>query len=520
MKIIAREALYVKSSSLAPKVRARLQDKYTKYFYNEKACSTCEYLVERHCDICDNCSAFRGVVQLASQVKRGKTPYMKFPAGAEAKVLADLSTFNPIIISKQTTEEDRPFKTKVRFKTKLLKDYQGPAISALINRKKGVLKSAPRTGKTVMSAAAIVRVKGRTLILAAQRTWLEGFYETFCGSKTQKRFTDGTGAGVSSEEINAWKRAGRPHRTVGFAKTFEDFEKLDVCLCTYQTFLSDKGLKLLEKIKNMFAVVVVDECHTANADRFAQTVSTINSKYKWGLSGTPERKDQREIIVEHLFGPILHETKVEQLRPRVVVTKTQYTYSARSPRWDQIVTSLENNPKRLRLIAETAIRDAKAGHMVLIPLLRVKSIRALTMAINKIAGKRVAEEFHGNVPKDKRTKIVQRCRDYKVKILVGNVKMISTGINIPRASMLYEVALSSNIPNAEQRFKRILTPFEDKPPPTIRYFLDNFSARRNCMRNEYWNALIPKCRPIISDKVKELMRQYFSGGKEFGKIEL
>lgn len=522
MKLIAREALYVKSSSIKPKVRARLEEKYTYRFYNDRACNACEYRLERHCDICDNCNAFLGAVKLASQIKKNGTAYMKFPAGAETKVLKDLakSSTDIRIINKQIGAEDRPFKKPVRFKYKLLKDYQGPAYKALISKKKGVLKSAPRTGKTVISTAAICKLGAKTIILAAQRTWLEGFYETFCGSKTQKRFTDATGAGVNSEDIKAWHKAGRPHRTIGFARTLEDFQKLDVCLCTYQTFLSERGQNLLDKIADKFAVMVVDEIHTANADRYSKTVSKLQCEYKWGLSGTPERKDRREIIVEHLVGPILHETSVKQLQPRVAVTKTEYKYDRKNPRWDQIVSSLDNNPKRLKLIAEQAIKDAKAGHMVLIPLTRVKAVKVLTQAINRIADRKLAAEFHGGISKDKRIKTIQLCRDYKIKILVGNAKMISTGINIPRASCLFECTLSSNVPNAEQRFKRILTPYDDKPPPLIRYFLDDFGIRRNCMKNEYWNCLVPRCKPIVSDKVRELLNQYFLNEKTFGKIEL
>jgi len=522
MKIIAREALYVKSANIKPKVRRRLEEKYTFRFYNESACRSCEYLLERHCDICDNCNAFLGVVQLASQVKRGSTSYMKFPAGAEQKVLKDLAKQSDSIQInyKQTKPEDVPFKRPVRFKYKLLKDYQRPAYKSLIEKRKGVLKSAPRTGKTVMTTAAICKVGGKTLILAAQRTWLEGFYETFCGSKTQKRFTDATGAGVDTAAIREWVKAGRPHRTIGFAKTLEDFHKLDVCLCTYQTFLSEAGQALLAKVASMFSVLVVDEVHTSNADKFAHTVASINSYFKWGLSGTPQRKDKREVIVEHLFGPIIHETEVKQLRPTVALTTTKFVYTAKRPRWDQIVSSLDNNPKRLRLIAETAIRDAKAGHMILIPLTRVKAVKALTMAINRIAGKQIAAEFHGGVSKDTRIATIQKCRDYKIRVLVGFIKMISTGINIPRASCLYEVTLSSNIPNAEQRFKRILTPYDDKPPPMVRYFLDNMKVRRNCMKNEYWNCLVPTCKPNVNNKVKAQLLQYFRGDTGFGKVEL
>jgi superfamily II DNA or RNA helicase len=297
----------------------------------------------------------------------------------------------------------------------------------------------------------------------------------------------------------------------------EDFEKYDVCLVTVQTFHNERGQKLLKKIRDMFTVLVVDEVHMSAAQKYASAVAKLNTRYRIGLSGTPSRKDGRMVIADSLFGPILFKAKVEQLRPRVALVRTEYTRpksKGRGPLWATIVKNIETDPKRLKLIAKWAIKDAKAGHMVLIPLSQVVPIKALTLAINKLAGKRMAHAFWGGLKKDKRKQLIQDARTYKARILVGNSKLVSVGTNIPRASAIYYCHLSSNLENAEQRIARVLTPWDDKPQPLLRIFLDNCDVARSCLRNEWFRAIRPKFKPIISDVDDKVLKSHLSGKKK------
>jgi superfamily II DNA or RNA helicase len=173
-----------------------------------------------------------------------------------------------------------------------------------------------------------------------------------------------------------------------------------------------------------------------------------------------------------------------------------------------MVSSLENDPQRLKLIAKYALEDRAAGHMVLIPLTQVKPIRKLIAEINKQAGRRVAFPFYGALKKEIRDKTIEYARNYKIKIIVGNTKLLSTGINIPRASCLYDVAMSSNLENCEQRVSRILTPWDDKPQPLLRIFLDEMNVRKRCLSNEWWRCVVPKFKPEMTPKEKIALEGY------------
>lgn len=483
----AREALYLRKDQLPKELTKDLLDRYKFRFYEEKACANCEFLPDRHCDTCDDCGAYKGGAELATQVVMNGHKFIKTPMGDRAGLVATLNDYGIEYVIKRHFP-DIPMKRPIKFTGKLY-DYQEDVLRAILKRKRGVVKSRARTGKTVMFSAATCAIGKKTIILAAQREWLLGFQETFIGSETQKALTT-----CKPEQI-------------GFARTIEDFERLDICLVTPQTFL--RKPELLEQIRDIASVIGVDEVHGGAAPEYAKVISKLNCEYMVGLSGTPNRKDGRYTLMRNLVGPVIAEPKVQVLRPEIRLVRTGFkaTYKGQVP-WVNMVRALERDPKRLKLIARWAIKDAERGHMILIPLAQVTPIRALVETINRLAGETIAKEFTGSLRKKDRDQTLQEARQYKIKVLVGTTKLLSTGTNIPRASCLYDVTMSSNAENCEQRNSRILTPFEGKPQPLLRIFLDDTNVRRNCLAFEYWQVIKPKFNPIISSTDEIALKEY------------
>ncbi len=484
IKVWARDSLYIKSKVLDEDDRHKLARRFTKDFYNkESACEKCEYFDQRPCDVCDSCPNYGGRVSLAREVVVDDKKFIRIPYGGISFLR---KSFGPLKVIDQTASP--PMRKPIKF-TRTLRPDQIKARDAIILSKHGILKSPPRSGKTVIGASAICELGLKTLILAAQTEWLDNFLETFLGSEKEKAFTNAS-----------------PKR-VGMAKTLADIERLDVALMTYQTFLSEKGQKLLHKVRKKFGVIMVDEIQGGSARAYAATLNKFHAEYRIGLSGTPERKDNKHWVLDQLFGPVFYDNKVERMVPKVVLTETRFK-GPLPQSWVYMVRKLEFDPARLKLIAEQAIKDVNEGHLVLIPMARVDAINALTKAINIMRGTKVARAFHGGMGKEHRKETILRACAYKTKIIVGMTRLLSTGVNIPRASALYEVSPSSNVPKSEQRFSRVLTPYEGKPQPIIRYFLDDVDVRRSCIRNEFFQCLWPKFRPQISSKVKDKFYAY------------
>lgn len=500
-KVVKREAVFIPIKALSPKLTNAIKKKLTfSFFAKEKVCEECEWFLERLNDVCESCANYKGSYELATQVKVKDNKYLKIPVGSSPQIMdmLDRHEIKHKIIDKSP---DKPIK-KIRFLGSF-KDGQASAVADMLKRKRGVMSAPPRSGKTVMGAALVCKIGQKTLILASQRDWLMGFKETFVGSKTQKPLTD-----------------LKPSR-IKLCKTLEDFKNTDICLATVQTFYSPGGEKLLRAIRDFFGVILIDEVQTAAADKYVKISAQLNADYMIGFSGTHERKDEKHVLVANVVGPVIHTMTTKREKPTVKLTRTGYkkpsSKRGQTP-WAYLVRGMENDKKRITCIAKQALKDIENGHMVLIPVAQVKPIARIVNRINELAGKTLAYAFTGSLKKADRDLYIQKARKYKIKCLVGTQKILSVGINIPRASCLYEVVLSSNLPNAQQRFARVLTPMEGKPTPIIRYFLDDFGVRKNCMRNEYYRVLVPIFKPNISEKNKELLEFYFksketNGGK-------
>jgi superfamily II DNA or RNA helicase len=489
MKAYLRDGIYIPIHRVTEEHLEKMTARFVRDSYKkEKVCEACDYFDERPGDVCANCPNYNGQIQLFDKVERNDKTYYKLPYG-DLKALDKIFGEGNVTLVDKTP--DIPMSRTFEFTGKLV-DYQQEAYKVMRKTRCGILKSAPRTGKTVMSAAVIAKMGLKTVILASQQEWLDNFYETFVGSDSQKPLTN-----IKKSKI-------------GFPKNVEDAEKLDIALFTYQTFLSPKGKKFLKKIRRMFSVMVVDEVQYASAPEFAAVIATFNCKHKFGLSGTPQRKDEKHWIGEKLIGKIFHTTTAKRLRPSVRTVETKL--GGKMPQsWSYIVRKIETDPQRLKLIAKEAIAAVKRKHQVLIPFARVDVIKALTSAINRLAGENIAASFYGATKG--RKELIDRARAYKIKIIVGNIRLLSTGVNIPRASSLFEVTPSSNPPKAEQRFSRVLTPFEGKPMPEIVYFLDNVDVRRSCIRSEFFQVLAKDFKPIFSDEERARFYKYIGQKK-------
>lgn len=491
MKVYARERYFVRADKLGPTLCKKIIEHYTHHFFEEKACAKCEWnsLREQYGlpGECEACAAYKGSTRLASKVTVGQHKYIATPLG-------DYSGLCKLIRSKgdiQLVEKHPVIPIKPIHFTGSLRDYQKEAVEKCISGQKGVLQSDPRTGKTVMLTAIIANLSVKSLIIASQRDWLVNFYETFVGSPTQQGFTD------------------LDKSRIGFCKKLKDFERYDVCLATVQTFHSEAGQKLLKQLRDKFTLVGIDEVHTSSANRYIQEISRFNCKYKIGLTGTPDRKDGKYPLTEAVVGPVLYHSKTERLRPAIRLVRTNYHKTMKTTVWSYIVRNMENDKARQKLICEWAIRDMQAGHVVLIPFSQVKPILSMVKLINDTYGSQIAYPFYGGIKKEIRDKTIEDARKKKIKIIVGNMRLLSTGINIgPASSLFYGVSPSSNIPQCIQRVSRILTPCEDKPQPILRMFLDDSNIARACMNNEYWNCIKPTFNPIISDKDKETLYAY------------
>lgn len=495
-----------------------VEKNFVRKLYKDAACEKCDYYQERHCDICDDCPNYEGTVKLYTEREINGHDFVGVSIGKVAHV-------GKILNNQYSHDElrtiDKRATTKMRYKYRFLGqlyDYQKTALSQAIRAGYGLINAPARSGKTVMGSFLALRLGYKTLILADQIDFLQGFYETLCGSETQPALTDIPDV----EKFHGKKLAG-------FCNRLEEFKKYDICLATYQTFLSPNGQKLLQKIKKLFGFLIVDEVHKTAAKCFSKVVNTFWAKHRYGLTATVKRKDGRDFIVGHVIGPVVAKPAVETLKPRVVFVETGAKPKNEYKTFVGALRFLEKAKGRNELIVDHVMRDIKAGHHIVIPVAFKSHVTTLVDMINKKAGKTIAAGFvggGGKQNKDYRRKIVLAARQGKIKVVIGIRKIVQIGINVPKWSCIYEITPISNPPNFYQEISRVLTPMENKPQPIVRFFLDNLGASRGCLRTCLYKdglysmgAIIPKDQQKIAGKYTSKSKHIVTaneGGDPFG----
>lgn len=317
-----------------------------------------------------------------------------------------------------------------------------------------------RAHNTVMSTKLICDLNYKTLVLAHQSDLLDQFLGTF------KKMTN-------YQELE--KRHGTS--LVGICNTMEDYHKYQICLSTYQGFLdNNNGREKLKEIKDLFGLIIVDECHRAPADGYSNVLLALNAMFMLGLSGTPDRKDGKYIVADRIFGKIVHECEVDTLRPNLSMTFTNVEKKAYKV-WTRAMAFLASHEKRNKHIVKQAIKDIEAGHSVLIPVTLTAHADELVRLINKNwekrhgRGNKIALAYTGRIHKSKREQLLDTLRNGDFRCCVAMRSML-TGINVPLWSAIYTVIPISNEPNYTQEVTRVLTPLDGKKTPVIRFFLD------------------------------------------------
>lgn len=500
MKAFLNERLWVPLN----KETQELTKKFTLQLYKEDACSKCEYRPDRHCDVCDECPAYFGEYRLwrKKEAKSGKN-YIGLPLGRR-KLFKELIGNYEIVDQRGKTR----FRNDIRF-TRKLNEEQEPTVEQMLKKKYGILEAPPRSGKTVMATYIACKYGRKTLILANQHDFLQGFYDTIMGN-------DKTGVEPFTNVPDL--QAKRKMPIVSFGASFEEIKHADIVLCTYQKFLSPKGQKLLSKIKSLFGTVIVDEVHRVAAHCYLKVVSRLNARMKFGLTGTVERKDKKDVLTDYVLGPVNARCEVTTLRPVVDIVETGVSTSYKYQQWTYAMNFLMKHKKRNELIVKHVIHDLKKGRSLVIPAIRVGHAKQLAQMINDKLGDKLATVFYGGQPKPLRKSIIEDARNGKVRVVVGMRQLVQLGINVPRWDTIYVISPISNPPNFHQETSRVRTPAPNKKEPLVKFFLDDFGPSKGCFRTCWWQT-VKKEGFRVPPNVEAIAFKYLKKGGGFGASE-
>lgn len=331
-----------------------------------------------------------------------------------------------------------------------LRPYQRRAVEEALRYNQGCIIAPTGSGKTVLGLELVRCMGTRSLIIVHKKELADQWQK-----EVKKLF------GLSSGLIGSGKW-GVSDITIGMVQTLS--QNKEKC----------------HQMASVFGMILCDECHHCPCETFAKVIGWFPSKYKFGLSATPERRDHMDFLIYRNIGPVVARVtkkEVEALGSIVPATikviKTNYD-PGEVTGWQDYVSSLDNAGRNLVILDLIA-----KGGSVLVLTDRVSHAISLSRMLNlKQIGHTLA---HGELPTTERATLMHRIKDSRITI--GTVSLLGEGLDVSHWSTLILGSPISSEARLLQAIGRILRPGAEKEEGIVYDLHDDCGFSGNSLKS-------------------------------------
>ena len=384
--------------------------------------------------------------------------FLKLPRGCMDKIKEVCEKSNVKLIIKDTRENG--IETDYNFNGKLNKK-QERVMKELLKNDTGVLCATTGFGKTVVSAKIISELKTNTLIIVNRNNLLEQWKEKL------SYFLD-----INKKEIGQ----------IGASKENPN-GKLDVA--SFQSLFKKDNLEELIKV---YGLVIIDECHHAAAYSFEKVLKAVRSKYVYGLTATPTRKDGWHKIIYMQCGDIRVRVSNRELKQNkemeheVIVKKTNYKYIPTEEKdkiqISEILNDMCHNTFRNSIIIEDIKKSIEEGRIPIVLTERVEHLKILKESLEKLEIPIII--YKGKMGKKKTKEIQEIIKEADEKnrsrIILATSSSIGEGFDDSRLDTLFLTMPVSWKGRIIQYVGRLHREHEGKEKVIVYDYLDNMKV--------------------------------------------
>jgi superfamily II DNA or RNA helicase len=204
-----------------------------------------------------------------------------------------------------------------------------------------------------------------------------------------------------------------------------------------------------------YGLVIVDECHNVPAEQAYQVVNRQAARYRFGLSATPQRRDNLEMMIHAALGPIVAEIDQKEVDGAVLpvtVSTLEYGFQGNPDSWQNFIAQLAEDPVRNQLIVDRAIKSSQAtGTAVLTGT--VEHAEHLHRMIVERGNEALL--LHGQLPKRLRAERMAAATEHQ--IIIGTLSLLSEGIDWPHVgAVIFASPVSAAVDKATPAATRLI----------------------------------------------------------------
>ena len=338
---------------------------------------------------------------------------------------------------------ESPTPIEIEFKG-TLRDYQQEVVDTVMRKTVGVVQATTGSGKTVMMINAICTRKQPTLVLVNTLDLLQQFKDRLVDFTTLKE-----------EEIGV---LGGGSKKLG-----------PVTLATLQTMNTLKP-DTYKNLNQIFGQIFCDEVHIVAASTFYKILNSLNAKYRYGFSATPERTDGLDKVIHFAAGPLIHKVDESHLKdvvikPEIKYVKTDYYYPLfSSEEYQYMLNDMAVSDKRNELIFK--VMEHFSEHVTALLCSRVSHVELLSDKYPE------AGVITGKTPKKKRKEVLDKLRAGELTKVISTYQCFSTGIDVPGLEALIMCGPIQSKIVLKQCAGRLMRTKAGKKHPQMIYLID------------------------------------------------
>lgn len=337
-------------------------------------------------------------------------------------------------------------------------EYQEPAAQALIDDNQGVLRGHTGSGKTETLLAAAVMSQQPTLVEVWNKDLLKQWVERIVKYGILKEHQIGI--------IQGPKTKIGPI-TIGMIQTLH---------------------KRVDKVRDKFGCVIVDECQRTPATTFVKSVTPFPAKYRWGGSADEKRKDGKHFLLYEAIGyqewsirgdkvsfdPVYEiEGQGQSLTPTLIIVPTEYADEEyeENRNYGQLLNRLVADEKRNKVIAKLLRKQLEKGRQVILFTERVDSAVYWAHVVSSW-GHEATPLIGGAEHAAETSAGLQRLRSGQCRF-AATTTYADVGLDVPSLDTAFLTCPGTkNLKRMNQQIGRIVRPMDGKPEPVAFYFWD------------------------------------------------
>lgn len=424
------------------------------------------------------------------------TKTQAFPTGLLSKVRA-LLVQNGVLHSVQDLRvKPTPSLNLVLDSKVVLRPYQLDAANLAPKKQRGIIRAATGSGKSIIASALTASLGVPTLVLVHKRDLLWQLADTF--EKSLGVPIGRIGAGVVDPKditiamIQTSARLFDPKIKV-------DKEDLDTEITNPE---------VIRKFIRNVQCVIADECHHLNVGQYSTVLDQCTSAfYRFGLSATPYRTDQADLIIEAHTAPKFVDVSASYLIEQgYLAAPTIYIHQFKHKKQPSELTygelydaNIVQNCTRNEAIREMVASALKADKSVLIAVTKIEHGKILEQMLQEIETTTIFA--HGGIDSKVRREILKDLDQKKRKVVISTT-VFGEGVDVPNLDVLINAKSADSDVDTMQLAGRVLRVTASKTKATIidiadegcRFFGEHSKSRQLMYMTEPKYQVVPVSR--------------------------